>query len=175
MVGPVRRALQCHAASACPAVEAIVVEVALDHDAGVLALQYEVTGDLDRLRIPDAGLDPERLWAHTCAEVFLARPGEDAYVEHNLSPTGQVAAFGFSRYRARQATAPASGAVACTRVPSWLELRATVPLPPDKGALQISTTMVIEDADGELSYWALHHPGPRPDFHDRRGFVLTLP
>ena len=28
--------------------------------------------------------------------------------------------------------------------------------------------------DGTLSYWALGHPAARPDFHDRRGFLLRL-
>jgi hypothetical protein len=39
----------------------------------------------------------------------------------------------------------------------------------------VSLTAVIEAADGTLSYWALRHPAPQPDFHHPGGFVLTLP
>jgi hypothetical protein len=30
---------------------------------------------------------------------------------------------------------------------------------------------VLETLDGQLSYWALHHPAERPDFHHRAGLV----
>jgi hypothetical protein len=33
---------------------------------------------------------------------------------------------------------------------------------------------VIEEADGRRSYWALHHPGPEPDFHHPDCFVAKL-
>ena len=33
----------------------------------------------------------------------------------------------------------------------------------------------IEETDGTLSYWALAHPSPKPDFHHPDGFVLELP
>jgi hypothetical protein len=40
---------------------------------------------------------------------------------------------------------------------------------------QIGLTAVIETATGEKSYWALHHPAEKPDFHHRGGFALSLP
>jgi hypothetical protein len=36
-------------------------------------------------------------------------------------------------------------------------------------------TAVLELEDGSLSYWALHHPKPQPDFHDRGGWTVEWP
>ena len=33
---------------------------------------------------------------------------------------------------------------------------------------------VIKLAGGELTYWALTHPGPAADFHRRDSFVVEL-
>ncbi len=44
----------------------------------------------------------------------------------------------------------------------------------DSGSLHIGLSAVIEAADGTLSYWALTHPGERPDFHQRAAFTLRL-
>lgn len=41
--------------------------------------------------------------------------------------------------------------------------------------LDLSLTAVIETKDQQLSYWALRHPGPKPDFHHRQGFALQIP
>lgn len=38
----------------------------------------------------------------------------------------------------------------------------------------IGVSCVVEDAQGNLSYWALSHHGDRPDFHDSRSFGLRL-
>jgi len=39
----------------------------------------------------------------------------------------------------------------------------------------LGLSAVIESADGRLSYWALRHPAPRPDFHQRAGWAARLP
>ena len=39
---------------------------------------------------------------------------------------------------------------------------------------QYHATAVVEDHEGQLSYWALCHPVERPDFHDAAGVVATL-
>ena len=36
-------------------------------------------------------------------------------------------------------------------------------------------TVVIEEADGTKSFWAMAHPANAPDFHDPACFVLELP
>lgn len=59
----------------------------------------------------------------------------------------------------------------------WLELSVTVPLP---GVLtgkpvRLGLAAVVEEDNGNLSYWALRHCAGRPDFHHPAGFVLELP
>jgi len=46
-------------------------------------------------------------------------------------------------------------------------------LPPGR-PLRLGLSAVVEDADGELSYWALRHPPGKPDFHYTDAFALQL-
>ena len=148
--------------------------------AGGLELHYCLEGELAGLRLPDPAhpVEPDRLWAHSCFELFLARAGQPGYREYNFSPSGQWAGYAFSDYRQRlegpQLPAPSlDWRVGANR----LELTARLPgaaLPEGAGPLQLGLTTVLELADGRLSYWALHHPCDRPDFHHRGGFTLTL-
>jgi len=46
-------------------------------------------------------------------------------------------------------------------------------LPPGR-SLRLGLCAVVEDAHGELTYWALRHPTGQPDFHHRDAFVLSL-
>ncbi len=39
---------------------------------------------------------------------------------------------------------------------------------------RLAVTAVVADPAGRVSYFALAHPGGRPDFHDREGFTLRL-
>jgi hypothetical protein len=39
----------------------------------------------------------------------------------------------------------------------------------------LNVTAVIEEMNGQKSYWALAHPAAKPDFHNANGFVLELP
>ena len=132
---------------------------------GAVSVRFVLNADLDRLRIPSRR--PPRfvdgLWRHTCFEVFLATRSR-AYREYNFSPSGEWAAYGFSSYRKR--------ARARIARPRWNGRVATIP---SRGRLEIGITAVIEEKSGALSYWALRHPRRKPDFHDRRGFVLELP
>ena len=45
---------------------------------------------------------------------------------------------------------------------------------PIEGMPELGLTMVVEEIDGRLSYWALSHPGEVADFHDRRSFLICL-
>ena len=69
-------ALACHPDAPDAVVEGIAVSLTRAPDAS-LALRYRLAGTLAALRIPDAAtpLPPERLWAHTCFELFVAVPG----------------------------------------------------------------------------------------------------
>lgn len=157
---------------------AVTAELALEAPRA-LHVGFRIACDRSALRIAasDARLDPERLWAHTCGELFAAPADGEAYVEWNFSPSGQVACFHFSAYRQRvAATARSPGARSSAVVHAGaVEIGAVASLPPALGdSLRLSLTMVIEDAAGALSYWALEHPAEAPDFHHRGGFALSL-
>jgi hypothetical protein len=173
----VRRSLVCHPRSPCPAVREVTIEVGVEPAQSIVA-RYRVLGDISRLRIPEVRtpLDPARLWAHTCCELFVAPSADDGYVEWNFSPTGQLARFDFVSYRRRGPSTGSSRAETTVSVSAQeLRLEARAPLELGHGdSARLSLTAVIEDAAGELSYWALRHPNERPDFHHRGGFALTL-
>lgn len=173
----VRRQLLRHPQFPADAVERI--DVAVTRQASDLAVTFALRGRLPELRIPAAGttLFGDRLWAHTCCEIFVGRVGAVAYAEWNFSPSGQVAQFDFTDYRQR---GPSTVNAACTvktrRDDTSLVLNATLTLPVAfTGPLQLGIATVVEDAHGALSYWALEHAPDRPDFHDRGTFVLPLP
>jgi hypothetical protein len=42
------------------------------------------------------------------------------------------------------------------------------------GPLALGLSVVVEEVDGGMSYWALAHPPGRPDFHHRAGFALEV-
>lgn len=155
-----------------------------------LRLQYVLEADPALIRIPpptaDAGRT-DKLWAHTCFEAFVAVPGSPRYLELNFSPSGQWAAYRFDSYR--QGMAPALDAaprVLVARGKDRFELRAEVqlggsfacldrsPEPSDPSRLRLALSAVVEDREGRLSYWALHHPPGRPDFHHPESFSLAL-
>jgi hypothetical protein len=145
---------------------------------------------------------PERrdgLWQHTCFEVFAGLVGSDSYWEINLSPSGDWNVYRFSGYRSGQAPELAYGQLPLTVIGpraappvadcrlgaprALLELELCCPLPPPlherlqsgtAPALELGLSAVLEGREGELSYWALQHPGIEPDFHDRRGWLLRL-
>jgi hypothetical protein len=40
--------------------------------------------------------------------------------------------------------------------------------------LLIALSAVIKEGSGRITYWALTHPGPGPDFHRRDGFIIEV-
>jgi len=158
------------------------VEISSAADGG-LRLRYFVDCDVRRIVVPPpAPSQPvDGLWRHTCFEAFVAGQGSTAYCEFNFSPSGEWAMYGFTRYR--EGMAPLGRAlpprVAVSVTDDRLALEAVIPreillgLPGD-AMLRLGLAAVIERSDGGLSYWALAHPGERPDFHDPAGFVLEI-
>ncbi|MDT3670554.1 MAG: DOMON-like domain-containing protein [Aromatoleum sp.] len=174
--------LHPHPSAPAPALR-VLASVATEAADG-FALRYRVEGEVARLRIPARQPRTARdgLWAHTCFELFVGDAGTARYREFNFSPSGEWAAYDFRGYRERDTAQELAADVeppriATTSGAAWLEVEAFVParrLPPvTNPALRIGLTAVIETNDGSLSYWALHHPGARPDFHDRDAFVLA--
>lgn len=137
---------------------------------------YVVSADVARLRIPPAAR-PARmdgLWRHTCFELFVAAKASTAYQEFNFSPSGDWAAYAFADYReAAEPLECAPPAIELRATGNALELEAALAYAPG-GPVRVGLSAVIEDADGVLSYWALRHPSPRPDFHHAASFVLEI-
>ena len=170
-------ALLCHPDSPEAAVRALAAGARVLPDGG-LALVWRLDADLAALRIPDAAtpLPPERLWAHTCFEAFVATPGSAAYREFNFSPNGQWMHFDFCGHRLRVESPPLPAPpIDVRRGDGWLALRVCLaPRHLPAGALCVGLTAVVEAADGRHSYWSLRHPAGQPDFHHREGFALAL-
>jgi hypothetical protein len=169
-------------AAAPAALRGLSVRVARPTPAQLL-LDYELRGDPAQLRIPDAVSGAKvqeptaELWRHTCMELFVTQAAGGAYLEFNLAPSGQWAAYRFSGYRA--AMAPLTGIrpprIELRTQADQLLLSADVALPADYAAvLRLGLTAVVEDAAGLLSYWALSHGGERPDFHRAESFGLEI-
>jgi hypothetical protein len=159
-----------------PSAAARAIAVRVHRERQRLALRYVVACDLGRMRVP-APRRPapaDGLWRHTCFELFVARPGSTGYEELNFSPSGEWAAYRFSGYR--QGGVPLDCPQPAIHVRAGdgaLQLEAAIACPPE-GALKIGLSVVLEDADGALSYWALRHPSAQPDFHHADGFALEI-
>ncbi len=148
-----------------------------------LALRFRLDGRLDRLAIPTIGPAArlDGLWRHTCFEVFLRVPGEPAYAEFNLSPSGEWAAYRFDAYRSGMrelAVAPAPALEITAHDGRALAVDVSIARVPEPWgravSWQLGVSAVIEDVAGALAYWALAHPPGSPDFHHPAGFALEI-
>lgn len=174
--------LRCHPETPTNAVRGIAVRVRRSPD-GLLALRYELDGDLSRIRVP-APTQPQlthKLWEHTCFETFIAAEETPAYAELNLSPSGEWAGYLFGSYReiAGLATINPAPSIAARASGDRLTLDASVHLDQLSAAyigavLRLGLSAVIESSDGSLSYWALCHPPGKPDFHHADARTLRL-
>lgn len=148
---------------------------------GRLRVDYRLTGPLRRLAIPPPSDRPtrrDRLWRNTCFELFLAPTGGKRYWELNLSPAGHWNLYRFDGYRSgmQAETALSAPALSVRHQPHnnrfELSVRLRSPLTDLLGgSLDLGISAVIVDRTGKTSYWALHHPSTRPDFH-RRGALV---
>lgn len=174
-----KAALLPHPRTPCAALASLEAHVAVA--GGVLRLSYRAEGEIARLALPSPAAPARRdgLWERTCFEAFLKRPGGEPYVELNLSPSGEWAAYRFDRYRAGMAPLDLPGAphIRVHAEATPLILEAEVELGPTilPAGARLALSAVIEEASGRKSYWALAHPPDRPDFHAPVGFAFSLP
>jgi hypothetical protein len=152
------------------------IEVQVEGNAsGLLELRYSLEGDIGRIRLPAIreSCRADGLWQHTCFEIFLKPNESAAYREFNFAPSTEWAAYAFSAYREGMVPAEEgwSPRIAVRRSDYRLELQTTVnaALP-----MRVALAAVTEDENGTLSYWALQHPGDKPDFHHSDSFTLEL-
>ncbi len=166
-------ALLCHPQAPSEAVQGITASASR---AGVelVRITYRIRGDIGRLLIPPrrAPAPAERLWQHTCCEIFVASVPGGPYREFNFSPSGEWAAYAFARYRDGSALRVPDPGIEVRASPHELELQATIGVAPGRHCAALCA--VMEERDGRLSYWSLEHAPGRPDFHHPRGFALEL-
>lgn len=143
-----------------------------------LRVRWRIDGAQALVVPPFAGRGrADELWRTTCFELFLRPDGGEAYVEFNLSPSERWAAYDFSNTRKGMSDRPVSREPDCTmRIGSSFAIfDAAIPadaLPGLPAAANFSA--VVEESDGTMSYWAIAHTGPKPDFHDPACFTARL-
>ncbi|MGZ5094940.1 MAG: DOMON-like domain-containing protein [Burkholderiales bacterium] len=173
--------LTCHPGTRSAAVRSIEARLSRSQN-GILAVRYVVSGDLDRVRVPPPRTPriADRLWQHTCCEIFISK-NLPAYHEFNFSPSGEWASYAFERYRegAPLMNDALEPRVTVRRNADTLELDVLIHLARlspmhSQGPLTLAVSAVVEDDEGGLSYWALAHPTGKPDFHHPDAFALEL-
>lgn len=178
--------LACHPAAPSSAALSIGARVSR-HAGGWLAVTYVLEGEVEKVKVPAARPPQFRdhLWHHTCCEVFIQRKGETSYDEFNFSPSSEWAVYAFARSRER---APLSTGVSVDELNPQIVVRtARAKLELDTSmrlgllspryltaGLRVGVSVIVEDENGALSYWALRHPLDKPDFHHPGSFALEL-
>lgn len=185
-MGSRREQLVCHPADDPLAVEAIGVRIDQGvnaHGQTVLSPVFDVVGDSRRI-LPGrlrplkaiARRPRDGLWTSTCFELFYRCAGQSDYYEFNGTASGHWAHYHFDDYRLGQSRVNQQpDGMAMTASPAGFTFSMTLPLAVDADQLVlIGLAAVIEHVGGMKSHWALRHPSPRPDFHHRDCFAVTL-
>lgn len=145
-------------------------------------LNYQLSGDIDSLLFPDRVAAPSRcdeLWRSTCCECFVRVAGHPEYYELNVSPNGNWNAYHFTGYREgmQEETAVADLDVQVSREGGVFLLYCAFQLDgifESGDDVDIGVSCVLTHSNGTTSYWALSHPGLKPDFHHPEAFMLRL-
>lgn len=144
-----------------------------------VTLAYCVDGDMARLSIPSPRppLRSDELWRETCFEAFFRPTVTGDYYEFNFASSGAWAAYRFSGYR--QGMRPIEPLqpplITCTQDDRQLRLNVRLHAALLTGNhAQVALTTVLQDTEGQVSYWALAHAPGKPDFHNAHGFTATL-
>jgi hypothetical protein len=149
-------------------------------EGGFLGIRFRLLGDpalVDLSGTAGPGTRRDGLWSGTCFEAFVAVEGEHRYVEVNLTASRDWNVYLFDGYR--RGMRPDPSVLDLPRSTELVDgvLAAAFSLPlaslaPAGRVLEVGLAAVIRHADGRLGHWALAHPGDRPDFHRREGFLL---
>lgn len=172
-----------HHPSTPPSDPGMKVWANVDHAASLGAIAttniwFGVGAPAERFVIPEAAeaCRTDELWQTTCFEAFLQPVGEDGYREWNFAPSGQWAAYDFSAYRADMVDAQALSPpyIRMEDNFTWWSLGASIAVSADT-SWQLGLSCVLEEANGNKSYWALAHLSDKPDFHAPGCFTGHLP
>ena len=158
------------------------IKVQLSRQSNSVALSYSILGPVDEIEIPPLASTPLRksgLWEETCVEFFLAVNHSGRYWETNLSPSGHWNVYRFSDYREGMQEEAAFTSLPLRvgrREDSFVldvELDLNRIIPP-QSPLHVGISAVIRLRSNQRTYWALIHPGQKPDFHHRDSFIARL-
>jgi len=172
---------------------AIELRASAAFSAGKLALSFSLSGDSAALAklvlpppaAPDAtGQRRDHLWQSTCWECFVAEAKTPGYFEINLSPDHHWNIYHFTDYRqGMSAVSAPPPLIHSRREESFYHLDALITglsITNDPANLahftncRLGLTAVLARVDGETGYFALSHPGEKPDFHHPDGFIFRL-
>jgi hypothetical protein len=158
------------------------VTVELSRRCNTAALFYVIRGPVKEIVVPAPVETPLRkggLWEDVCLEFFLAATDVQPYWEVNLSPSGHWNVYRFSAHRQGM-----QEEAAFTSLPFRVErgkdtFLLDVELPLDgiispETPLEVGISAVIKLRSNQMTYWALSHPGQKPDFHRRESFIAQL-
>lgn len=176
-----RRSLIAHPSLECKAVACLNAEALRPKD-GLLTLRYRLTGEIGAIVLPEPrpAVRADALWRHTCFEAFVRAGREAGYVEFNFAPSGEWNAYKFSDYRKDMEAAQSIAApvINVSRTGGEIEMQVLLDLAGLRlrhdALWSLGLSAVIEDKNGELSYWALAHPTGEPDFHHSDCFAVEL-
>lgn len=159
------------------------IEVMLSIDENRLRIAFDLMAQLADLAIPE--FEPsnvkrrDNLWEHTCFEVFLRPEISPSYWEFNLSPSGEWNVWSFSGYRkGMQPETCFSELPSEVQTLSESEFRVEISIDlkplPAFSYFNLGLSAVLEQKDGEKSYWAVSHSGNVPDFHAEKGWLKIV-
>jgi hypothetical protein len=150
----------------------------LEASAETLHLRYVLDAALARLTIPPSreSRHVDQLWRHTCFEAFLRVKDSSAYYELNVSPSTEWALYSFASARKGMApvSVPRAPEIRMQRAANRLQMNVRLDLRSLSRIAALALAAVIEDENARLSYWALKHPSPQPDFHHPDAFAVEL-
>jgi hypothetical protein len=157
----------------------------VSREGDLIRVEYRLGGERrDEIVFPALAAEPTRkdgLWERTCLELFFAEAVSPWYWEVNLSPSLDWQAYHFRGYRDGRKPESRIARVRAEKLPEnsaghgfLLELE-TSALFSSKASLDIGVSVVLSTQDDQKSYWALAHAGSKPDFHQRKSFVLRPP
>jgi hypothetical protein len=153
--------------------EGVQVTGQAQREGGILHLSWRLTFPAGSVAVPAAAPSPERrreLWEETCFEFFLTSPDRPDYWEFNLAPSGHWNVFHFDGYRTGMKDETALDALPfeVSTEAGTCEAKARIDLTPlglSEAPWRLAISTVVAEADGHVTYWALSHPAPQPDFH----------
>lgn len=147
-----------------------------------LHLTMDMTGEITPVAMAPREQQPQRkdrLWEQTCFECFISPEKGSAYWEFNLSPAGHWNVYRFDSYRTGMRREKAYGSLPIQTQSSAGSFQiscdidlSVIRLHQEK--IRMGVCAVVKMTSSEITYWALHHAGTKPDFHKSETFKLTI-